>query len=351
MRIAYIISHPGSTGVNRVVMDLVIQMLRHGHDCSVFYLERDRCEMNFPCHTEILQNFQQLVGYDVVHTHGLKPELFIMKNRLKYRNRKEFEKTQFVTTLHCYCFQDFCDLYGKTKGYAMGCIYLITKMAFDQVVCLSKDMLHYYQRWISKRKLTFAYNTRNLDLQHLDVTPEESHLLHDVKENGTLIGMNCVLLYRKGIDVMLNAMTLLDDSFRLVIVGDGKEQETFKEMTKALKLENRVHFMGRKKDAFRFLPYYDIYAMPSRSEGFPLVLLEAAACGTKVVASSLPVVKECFSEEEVITFDMPDAQALADAIVKASQSQQLGKKLQERFQKDYSPTAFYHRYMEIYGTT
>jgi glycosyltransferase involved in cell wall biosynthesis len=45
---------------------------------------------------------------------------------------------------------------------------------------------------------------------------------------------------------------------------------------------------------------------------------------------------------------MPDAQALADAIVKASQNDCLGDNLKKRFEQDYAPEVFYRRYMEVY---
>jgi thymidylate synthase len=66
-------------------------------------------------------------------------------------------------------------------------------------------------------------------------------------------------------------MALLPEAFKLIIMGDGKERARFEQMTHELGIDERVLFAGMQKDAFRFLPYYDIYAMPSRSEGFPLV--------------------------------------------------------------------------------
>ena len=342
MRIAYLINHIGQTGVNNVVLDLVVQMVAHGHECSVFYqkeVEEGTKIVDYPCEVRRLQSWDDLSGYDVVHTHGMGPEVLALKAKLKAKS---------FTTLHCYCFQDFFDLYGKVKGFSMGVGYLLAKKVFDRVVCLSKDMMHYYERWIPKRKLTYVYNTRSIDTAQLTVSDEEQEMLMRYKGDGVLIGMNCVLLYRKGIDVMLKAMALLPDRFRLMIVGDGKEKETFQQMAQELGVEQRVCFAGRRNEACRYLPYYDIYAMPSRSEGFPLVLLEAAAYGTKVVASSLPVVTECFSEHEVITFTMPDEKELAAAISKAIEDKDLGERLKERFDNDFSPETFYQNYMRIY---
>ena len=347
MKIAYLIAHLGQTGVNQVVVDLVVQMQGHGHECCVFYMEKVEHEMDIPCETVLLTDRDQLKGFDVIHAHGLKPEMWIVKK--VWRHKREYQNTKFVTTLHCYCFQDFCDLYGSFKGGLMGGLYLLVKRPFDKVVCLSKDMRQYYTKWLPKRKLTYAYNTRNIDSKLYFVSDDEQEMLSSFKGNGTLIGMNCVLIYRKGIDVMLKAMALLPKTFKLIIMGEGQERSAFEQMSHELGIEQRVFFAGMQKDAFRFLPYYDIYAMPSRSEGFPLVLLEAAAYGTKVVASSLPVVKECFTDDEVITFDMPEAQALADTIIKANEKKDLGKRLKQRFEMDYAPTAFFNRYIDIYG--
>ena len=348
MKIAYLIAHLGRTGVNGVVLDLVNQMQAHHHSCTVFFLEKDGEGIEYPCEMACLREVQQLKGYDIVHAHGLKPEMFIFRYLWK-RKGKEFAQTRFITTLHCYCFQDFFDLYGKVKGALMGCVYLLVKVAFDRVVCLSKDMMHYYEQWLPKRKLTYAYNTRDICLANLTLSEDEQNMINTFKGESTLIGMNCVLLYRKGIDVMLKALALLPQEYKLMIVGEGKEKDAFKQMAQTLGLKGRVLFAGRRPDAYRFLPYYDIYAMPSRSEGFPLVLLEAAAYGTKVVASSLPVVTECFSDNEVVTFDMPDEHALADAILGADGDEFLGENLKRRFEKDYSSIIFYKKYLKIYA--
>lgn len=347
MKIAYIIAHLGSTGVNRVVLDLIHQMKSNGHHCDVFFLNIHRQVMDYPCNTIKLTDWNELSGYDIIHAHGLKPELFVLRNRLNIlRNRKK--NTVYITTLHCYCFQDLPDLYGEVKGFFMGCLYLMTKVAFDKVVCLSKDMMLYYKRWIPQRRLTYVYNTRDVDFSQLHVTKDEMDMLLTFKGDSILIGMNCVLIYRKGIDIMLKALVLLPDNYKLIVMGEGKEKKTFQQMIHNLGLDKRVLLAGQHPDAFRFLPYYDIYAMPSRSEGFPLVLLEAAACGAKVVASRLPVVKECFEENEVITFDMPDESKLAEAIIKAHGDKDLGLRLKNRFERDYSPKAFYQNYLRIY---
>lgn len=350
MRIAYLTNHIGQTGVNQVIRDLVHVMTLNGHECRVFFLKKVERSVSFDCEVLQLDGVNELDGYDVIHSHGIWPELYLLRHYYHGWKNREGRRTKLITTLHCYCFQDFFDLYGKLKGFILGILYLITKLPFDKVVCLSQNMMNYYRGYISQRKLTYAYNTRIIDEPISKLTVEEQYEIEHFKENGKLIGMSCVLLYRKGIDVMLKAMTLLPEGYRLFIAGDGKERTTFEQMARDLGISDRVHFAGMKKDAYRYLPYYDIYALPSRSEGFPISLLEAAACGCKVVASRLPAVEECFTEEEIAKFDMPDEKALADAILRAEANAELGGKLNRSFEEKYSPEVFYRKYLEIYSS-
>lgn len=344
MKIAYIVNHLGQTGVNHVVSDLIKQMQHHGHDCRLFYFEDNTEPIAFPCATEKTSPVEGTIdfnAYDVVHTHGLKANLYVLRHKPRHG------KARCVATLHCYVFQDFADLYGRIKGFLLGLIFLLSVLRHDKIVALSKDAVAYYSRWLSRRKLCDAYNTRDIDKSE-DLTPDERKEILTFKGDDTLIGMNCVLILRKGIDVMLKAMRLLPDTYKLYIVGTGKEEALFKSMVDK-DLAPRIRFAGARPRAHRYLSLYDIYALPSRSEGFPLALLEAADYGKRVVSSALPVVKECFTDDELITFPMPSETALAAAIQTAMTRPELCTNIKKRFDRDYSPESFYRRYMTIYG--
>ena len=351
MRIAFIINHLGLTGVNNVVCDLVTVLAGHGHSCTVFWLKDCECPIRFDCETQKLTCKQQLSDYDIIHAHGLGPMAWLVRHG-KVTNSVG-ERIPLVTTLHCYCFQDFTDLYGRLKGFLLGVLYIALAWRFDKVVCLSKSMMSYYSRWIPRHRLTFVYNTRILPsvLPPLEEGVREKVLAF--KGNSTLVGMNGALIYRKGVDLMLGALAELShDSkdFRLVLAGDGKERPTFERMAKEKGIADRVLFLGMVKDAWRLLPLYDVFALPSRSEGFPLALLEAGALGVETVVSDLPIVKECFTNHhDVEMFKLTDgADGLKQALLYASASGKERENIKETFNSKYSPEKFYEAYLKIY---
>lgn len=348
MKIAFIINHLGQTGVNVVVRDLVTVFTEHGDECCVFWLKECGKAMSYGCQTERLVDGEQLRGFDVVHAHGLGPMLWVWRHGTP-------EHALRVTTLHCYCFQDFTDLYGRVKGTVMGLLFLFLARKFDRIVCLSKDMMSYYRRWLPMRRLSFVYNTRILPDSDDPVwtADEVVERVRTFRGSSTLIGMNGVLIFRKGVDLMIGALRELvagGHDVRLVLAGDGKERGTFEAMVRDAGLEERVLFLGMVKDAWRLLPEYDIFALPSRSEGFPLALLEAAVIGKKTVVSDLPIVRECFHDHmDVEMFTLADGvNGLKSALLRTVQNEYLGEELHRTFVKNYACEVFYERYKSIY---
>jgi glycosyltransferase involved in cell wall biosynthesis len=71
----------------------------------------------------------------------------------------------------------------------------------------------------------------------------------------------------------------------LVILGRGNLEAYLKKLTKDLGLEKDVHFLGYKKNPFKYIGRSTIYAFPSLFEGFPNALCEAMACSVPVISS------------------------------------------------------------------
>ncbi len=74
-------------------------------------------------------------------------------------------------------------------------------------------------------------------------------------------------------------------SARLLLVGDGPEQETAYRLGRELGLTSRVEMLGAQEAVIPLLSIADVFLLPSAQESFGLAALEAMACEVPVVAS------------------------------------------------------------------
>lgn len=109
----------------------------------------------------------------------------------------------------------------------------------------------------------------------------------DKKENIILsVGR---LVDEKGFNVLLNALSLIDtnllENWEVLIVGSGEKREDLEKLSKNLGLDEKVKFLGKRKDIEELYKRSSIFASTSRAEGFPNALSEALSFGCACVAT------------------------------------------------------------------
>lgn len=90
----------------------------------------------------------------------------------------------------------------------------------------------------------------------------------------------------KGIDFLVAAIAQMPSNCSAILVGEGEQEETIKRKISALNLENRVILAGRTSHVEDFYRACDVFVMSSTYEPLGQTILEAAACGMRVVAFS-----------------------------------------------------------------
>ncbi len=163
---------------------------------------------------------------------------------------------------------------------------------------------------------------------HIEVVPSGIDLEHfgsgkmraDLRRSlGTKFGERLLLFVgrlgrEKNVELLLDALTLTRVPARLAIAGDGPERETLEAHARELGISDRVRFLGELERAD--LPDHyasaDAFVFPSVSETQGLVLVEAMAAGTPVIAADADVVREVLAGEGRLV--SLSAQSFAEAI-------------------------------------
>ena len=121
------------------------------------------------------------------------------------------------------------------------------------------------------------------------------------------------LIKRKNVDSLLEAKKIANSDYYLVVVGDGP---LFKKLTKKVEDENirDVIFTGSRDDVESIIPSCDVLILPSFSESFGLVLIEALACGKPVIGSDVGGISEIINDDVGLLVNPNKISSIANAV-------------------------------------
>ena len=139
-------------------------------------------------------------------------------------------------------------------------------------------------------------------------------LAADVPVIGT-VGRLVSLKNQRLLIEVLPALLASHPTMRLVIAGDGPLDSALRAQAVSLNVDRQVHFLGQRRDVADLLPGFDIFALPSLTEGLSIALLEACATGAAVVATSVGGNPEIVHDGQTGLLVAPDdGAALRDAL-------------------------------------
>jgi glycosyltransferase involved in cell wall biosynthesis len=167
---------------------------------------------------------------------------------------------------------------------------------------------------------------------------------------GTLAGLRAV----KQLGVLVEAMTALPDHWHLVIVGEGPERDHIRSVAEARAMSHRVHLPGALADPARVIGLFDIFALSSASEQFPLSVVEAMAARLPVIAPDVGDIRAMVAEPNRAFIAVPgDAAALgamlAELAADPGLATSIGLANHERAVRLYDAAAMAARYRAVYG--
>jgi glycosyltransferase involved in cell wall biosynthesis len=159
--------------------------------------------------------------------------------------------------------------------------------------------------------------------------------------------------YPKDFATLLKSLTLLDVDYRATVVGDGPNLPEVAAAVQAGGLSNRVELLGARGNVSELLARSDVFVLSSRSEGFPVSILEAMAAGLPVVATDVGGVAEAVVDGKTgILVPAADPEALAAALGKlvadAELRHRLGAAGRERALRLFDAPRYRAAHLDLY---
>lgn len=168
---------------------------------------------------------------------------------------------------------------------------------------------------------------------------------------GTIAGLRPV----KNLPRLVRAVAAAGPHVKLAIAGDGPERATILAEAQRLGISERIMMPGFLKDPARYVGLFDIFALSSDSEQFPISLIEAMAAYRPVVSTDVGDVRNMVCKEN-LSYIVPRADE--DALAAAIRTLAGDEKLRERVgyenariaHGEYDQETMFARYRQLYGS-
>ncbi|ALA60762.1 glycosyltransferase family 4 protein [Nitrospira moscoviensis] len=230
----------------------------------------------------------------------------------------------------------------------------VRRVAVDSRLCRRKKIKVLAQGSINGIDATGRFNHARLP----PTLREETRRRHGIPPDALVLGFIGRIVRNKGLIELAGAWALLRREFpalRLMLVGPYEAQDPIPpEVDRQLRDDVRVHLIGENWNVAPLYAAMDVLALPTYREGFPTVLLEAAAMSVPVVATRVPGCIDAVQDGVTGLLVPPyDADSLAVAIGRYLRNADLrerhGAAARERVLRDFRPEgiwqAVHHEYL------
>lgn len=296
MKILFVLPRMVSGGVERVTLRLVAGLQARGHECA-FALRRS--------YGEFLPEAEALCPVYEVAAGGLHQ---FVPNLAKLI--QAWQPSHIVTA-----FADvgvLTHLAIKQSGLKLYWVHGV-HATHDVVTArpgwlgkLRYQLDQYFAAWVYKKAdkvVAVSHGVREDILQRFKVDAnkvvtiynpvlDESQLIPRAGNGGFACTPKIVALGRltrqKGFDILIEAMKQVPKPWQLEIWGDGEDKTALQNQIAASGLQEHILLCGHSSQPLEMLRQADVFVLPSRYEGFGLVLVEALACGCRIVATDCP---------------------------------------------------------------
>lgn len=273
----------------------------------------------------------------VAHTHGYRSDVL-------HGGVARWLGLPTVTTVHGFTGGDWKNrMYEKLQRRAC--------RRFEGVVAVSQPLARELSRaGVAGERLHVVPNAWANDVSFLE--PATARQYFDVPECDFAVGFVGRIDRLKGADLFIEALAHVDSRTTGVLVGDGDLRRTLMQRAREAGLDGSVRWPGAVDRAARLLKAFDVVVLSSRSEGTPMVLLEAMAAETPIVATTVGGIPDVVTEREALLVPPEDPMALAGALRRVMNdpagARARAARARDRLRSEFGAARWLERYDEVY---
>ena len=280
----------------------------------------------------------------VIHAHWLLPQGFIGAVYKRFFNRR----VKLIITCHG------SDVH-KVGGGMMNRLKRFAIKNADRVVAVSASMAEKISKLCPTSQCAVQPMGINTDLFSPAAAAAPSDIMASFRLKTPPVLFVGSLIELKGVRELVTAWPKVKKhrpDAELLIVGEGELKTELIESARSSGVEDSIHFAGMvPHDRLpQIFARSAVFVLPSHSEGFPLVVLEALACGTATVVSHLPVFDSLPGADGLFTFcEIGDPESIAAAIIESLSSPGDGERRRRYVCENLSQRRVAERYFRFYS--
>ena len=279
-RLAIVNHNLGSGGAEKLIYDMALELKERKINFSVILLtsindiygkklQQEGIEVIYLSNKwdiynpkNILKLKNILKEYDVIHTHIYAAQLWTAFSSLLLDKNKKY-----VTTEH------------STNNNRRGKIYfkfldrwMYSK--YNTIISITKNVQEELEKWLGL-KLNYKIIKNGINLKIYTQSHKAVRKNFNLEESDKLICQVARFNEVKTHETTIEALKLLPENYKVVLLGEGETKEKIEEMVKKYDLNGRVLFLGYRSDVAEIIKMCDISILTSKYEGLPISAIEA----------------------------------------------------------------------------
>jgi len=290
-------------------------------------------------------NISRRLNIQIIHSHGYKGDILIGLLPRRIRN------IPIIATMHGWT---STRIFSKLNFYEL--IDAVAMKNLDSVVAVSASIVEKKMIKLLNIRPVIINNGINENEYEKGVFKDAFPSVADKFRDRFKVLAIGRLSKEKGYDILIRAIAGLASEnidIGLLIIGEGEERSRLEKLVSILNLHDTVYLAGYEQDARRFMADFDVFVVPSLTEGLPITILEAMQAEIQIVATRVGEIPILINDGELGDLAEPNnVEDLSNKIKRAYVNKRMAgektKKTKKKALSNYGVANMAAQYLDLY---